>query len=52
MRKLKYSMYKLKTAFSAGAMLLLAVIISACSAPATTVPQPTSAPVVQTVAVP
>jgi len=50
MKNLKYSMFNLKTAFSAGAMLLLAVI-SACSAPATTVPQSTSAPVVQTGAV-
>lgn len=52
MRKLKYSMFKLKTAFSAGAMLLLAVIISACGAPAATVLQSASAPVVQTVVVP
>ncbi len=40
-------MLKLKTAFFASAMLLLAVIVSACAAPAA----PTSAPVVQTVAV-
>jgi phosphate transport system substrate-binding protein len=41
-------MFKLKTAFFAGALLLSAGIVSACGAPATTAP---AAPVVQTVVV-
>ena len=42
-------MFKFKTVFFAGAMLLSAGIVSACGAPATTAP---AAPVVQTIAVP
>jgi Icc protein len=52
MRNIKNSMFKFKTAFSVGAILLLAVIISACSAPAAIVSQPVSASGAQMIAVP
>ena len=50
--KKNHNIFKLKTAFHAGAMLLLAAILSTCAAHVTPAPQLNIAPIVQKVVVP